>query len=63
MLNLSIWFSLNAMFGRTGQIKLIGAVITVPEIQTADWFALALVTLSCLAMKYLKLGDNTRIDW
>ncbi len=56
VLNLSIWFGLNAMFGRTGQIKLLGAAIPVPDIQTADWFALALATLSYLAMKYLKLG-------
>jgi len=33
VLNLSIWFGLNAMFGRTGKIKLIGAAITVPEIR------------------------------
>ena len=33
VLNLSIWFGINAMFGRTNPIKLLGAAIPVPDIQ------------------------------
>lgn len=55
VLNLSLWFGINSMFGRTGQVRLLGAVIPAPVLATADWFALLLATLSCLAMKYLKL--------
>ena len=55
MLNLSIWFGINAMFGRTGETHLFGATIPSPDLATADWFAIALAALSFLAMKYLKL--------
>ncbi len=55
VLNLSIWFGLNAMFTRTGSLHLLGATIPVPDPATADWFALVLTALSFLAMKYLKL--------
>ena len=43
------------MFGRIGQVHLLGATIPVPDLATADWFALVLAALSYLAMKYLKL--------
>jgi len=56
VLNLSIWFGINAMFGRTGEVHLFGVVIPTPDLATADWFALTLAALSYLAMKYLKLG-------
>ena len=55
VLNLSIWFGINAMFGRTDETHLFGAAIPSPDLATADWFALALAALSFLAMKYLKL--------
>ena len=55
VLNLSIWFGINAMFGHTGEVHLYGATIPAPDLATADWFALALAALSFLAMKYLKL--------
>lgn len=55
VLNLSIWFGINAMFGRTGEVHLFGATIPIPDLATADWFALMLAALSFLAMKYLKL--------
>ena len=54
VLNLSIWFGINAMFGRTDETHLFGAAIPSPDLATADWFALALAALSFLAMKYLK---------
>lgn len=54
VLNLSLWFGLNAMFAHTSQLHLLGAAIPVPDLQTADWFALTLALLSYLAMKYLK---------
>jgi chromate transporter len=55
VLNLSVWFGLNAMFGKTNQTQVMGAVVPVPDPATADWFALALAALSFLAMKYVKL--------
>lgn len=54
VLNLSIWFGISSMFGRTGQVHLLGATIHAPDLATADWFALLLATVSYLVMKYLK---------
>ena len=55
VLNLSIWFGLNALFSRTDAFHLFGATIPVPHLATADWFGLLLAGLSFMAMKYLKL--------
>jgi chromate transporter len=59
VLNLSIWFGLNALFSRTDVIHLFGATIPVPNLAAADWFGLLLACLSFMAMKYLKLGMIT----
>lgn len=54
VLNLSIWFGINSMFGHTRHVRLLGAAIPAPDLATADWFALVLAALSYFAMKYLK---------
>jgi chromate transporter len=59
VLNLSLWFGINALFARTGAIHLFGATIPAPLWATADWFGLLLAGLSYLAMKYLKIGMIT----
>jgi chromate transporter len=56
VLNLSLWFGLSAMFGRTNPVGLLGAVVPVPDLSTADWFGLLLASLSFLAMRHGKLG-------
>ena len=59
VLNLSIWFGINALFHKTNPAHLLGATIPVPDLATADWFGLLLAGLSFLAMKYGKLGMIT----
>jgi chromate transporter len=45
VLNLSMWFGLNALFMRTEVIHLLGANIPIPHLATADWFGLLLAGL------------------
>lgn len=59
VLNLSIWFGINALFVRTNPVHLLGATLPVPDLATADWFGLLLADLSFLAMKYGKFGMIT----
>ena len=59
LLNLSIWFGINALFARTNLVHLLGATLPVPDLGTADWFGLLLAGLSFLAMKYGKFGMIT----
>lgn len=59
VLNLSIWFGINALFARTVPVHALGASLPVPDLATADWFGLLLAALSFLAMKYGKLGIIT----
>ena len=59
VLNLSIWFAINALFAHPGAIHLLGATVPVPHWATADWFGLLLAGFSFLAMKYCKLGMIT----
>jgi len=56
VLNLSIWFGINALFADTGVLHLLGAKVPAPQLASADWFGLALAALAYLAMKYLRLG-------
>jgi chromate transporter len=59
VLNLSIWFGINALFARTNPVHLLGATLPIPDLATADWFGLLLAGLSFLAMKYGKFGMIT----
>ena len=59
VLNLSIWFGMNALFGQTHPVHALGATIPVPDLASADWFGLVLAGLAFLAMKYGKLGMIT----
>lgn len=59
VLNLSIWFGINALFGHTNPAKMLGATIPVPDLASADWFGLILAGLAFFAMKYGKLGMIT----
>ncbi len=56
VLNLSLWFGLSALFGRTIPMDVLGAAVPVPDPSTADWFGLLLACLSFIAMRYGKLG-------
>ena len=59
VLNLSIWFGINALFARTAPVYVLGATLPVPDLSTADWFGLLLASLAFLAMKYGKVGMIT----
>ena len=59
VLNLSIWFGINALVHQTNPVRLLGATLPVPDFSSADWFGLLLAALSFLAMKYGKLGMIT----
>ncbi len=59
VLNLSIWFGINALFARTNSVHLLGATLPVPDFATADWFGLLLAGLSFLSMKYGKFDMIT----
>jgi len=56
VLNLSLWFGIHALFARTDPIHLLGAIVPLPHLATADWFGLLLAGLSYLAMHSGKLG-------
>ena len=59
VLNLSLWFGLNALFGQVHATSALGATVPVPDLASADWFGLILAALAFLAMKYGKLGMVT----
>ena len=59
VLNLSIWFGINALVHQTNPVRFLGATLPVPDFSSADWFGLLLAALSFLAMKYGKLGMIT----
>ena len=59
VLNLSIWFGINALFARTESLHLFGATLPIPDLTSADWFGLLLAGLSFVAMRYFKLGMIT----
>lgn len=59
VLNLSIWFGINALFARTESLHLFGATLPIPDLASADWFGLLLAGLSFVAMRYFKLGMIT----
>mgnify|MGYP000858750961 CR=1 FL=1 len=59
VLNLSLWFGLNALFAETHPTYALGATIPVPVLASADWFGLVLAAMAFLAMKFGKLGMIT----
>ncbi|SHO53051.1 chromate efflux transporter [Desulfopila aestuarii] len=59
VLNLSIWFGLSTLFGKTTLSQFWGAAIPVPDLASADWFGLLLALLSFIVMRYAKFGMIT----
>ncbi len=59
VLNLSIWFGINTLFGHTTPTLVLGASLPVPVLATTDWFALLLTAFAFLAMQYGKRGMIT----
>jgi len=59
VMNLSIWFALSALFGKTIPAQFFWATVPVPNLASADWFGLLLAVLSFTAMRYVKLGMIT----
>jgi len=59
VLNLSIWFGLSALFGKTMPLQFFGATVPTPDFASADWFGLLLAALSFIAIRYAKFGMIT----
>ena len=56
ILNLSLWFALQTLFGKVNQMSLGPLHLSVPDVATLDWRALLLAIAAMIAMFRLHLG-------
>ena len=56
ILNLTVWFALQTLFGHVGEVQFGPVRMSWPELATLDWRALLLAIIAMVAMFRLNIG-------